>query len=95
MRFPPRNVQYLVMDRRVVGHLAQFASEKAQRSSVVLEVKCKPMSIMPLTYLKILQTIFKCMTVGACMNCDAKFTLYERSGLVRVRYYKAPTNPLK
>ena len=83
------------MDRRVVGHLAQFASEKAQRSSVVLEVKCKPMSIMPLTYLKILRTIFKCTTVGAFMNCDAKFTLYERSGLVRVMYYKAPTSPLK
>ena len=95
MRFPPRNVQYLVMDRRVVGHLAQFASEKAQRSSVVLEVKCKLMSIMPLTYLKILQTIFKCMTVGACMNCDAEFTLYERSSLVRVRYSKAPTSLLK
>nr|CAN61060.1 hypothetical protein VITISV_018741 [Vitis vinifera] len=71
MRFPPRNVQYPVMDHRVVGDPAQYASDKAQRSSVVLEVKCKSMSIVPLTYLKILRTIFKCTTMGACMNCDA------------------------
>lgn len=53
MRFPLRNVQYPVVERLVVGQLVQSISEKAYRSSVVLEVRCKPMSIMPLMYLKI------------------------------------------
>jgi predicted NAD-dependent protein-ADP-ribosyltransferase YbiA (DUF1768 family) len=54
MRFPSRNVQYPVVEHLVVGHPAQSVSEKAQRSSVVLAVKYKPMLSVPLTYLKIL-----------------------------------------
>jgi hypothetical protein len=71
MRFPPRNVQYPVVEHLVVGHPAQSVSEKAQRLSVVLIVKYKLKSIVPLIYLKILWTNFRCIVVGACINCEA------------------------
>lgn len=71
----------MVVECLVVEHPAQSAPEKTQRSSIVLEVNYKTMSVVPLAYLKIRQTIFKYTTVGV--------------GLKRVGYYKAPTNPLK
>jgi hypothetical protein len=52
MRLLPRNVQYPIVERLVVEQPAQSASEKAQRSSVEWEVKFKPVSIVPLIYLK-------------------------------------------
>lgn len=48
MRFPPRNVQYPVVERLVVGHLTQSALERAQGSFLYWPVvKCKPMFIVP------------------------------------------------
>jgi hypothetical protein len=52
MRLLPRNVQYPVVEHLVVEKPPQSASEKAQRSSVEWEVKFNPVSIVPLTYLK-------------------------------------------
>lgn len=60
-----------MVDFLVVGYPAQSTFEKVQRSSIVLEVKCKPVLNVPLTYLKIRLTIIKCTVVRACMNCDA------------------------
>ena len=56
--FCPKNVQKPVVDHLVVGQPAQFALEKAKRSSVVSSIICKPKVIDPLTYLKMRQTIF-------------------------------------
>jgi hypothetical protein len=43
-------MQYPVADRRVVEHPAQSTSEKAHKFKVVLEVKYRPISMVPLTY---------------------------------------------
>jgi hypothetical protein len=56
------------------------------------EVKYRPMSMVPGTYLKMQWTIFKCIIVRACMNWEKKFTLYEISLCVSVRYCKSPTS---
>ena len=42
MRLLPKNMQY-----PVVGKPAQFVYEKAQRSSVLCEVKYRPMLMVP------------------------------------------------
>jgi hypothetical protein len=52
MRLLLRNVQYPVVERLVIEQPPQSASKKAQRSSVEWEVKFNPVSIVPLTYLK-------------------------------------------
>jgi len=68
MKFLP--IKYPMVERLVVRHPAQSASEKAERSSEVLAEKYRPILSVPFTYRRIRLTICRCVVVGACMNCD-------------------------
>ena len=50
--------------------------------------------MVPCTYRRIRFTALQCIVVGACRNWHTLFTAKEMSGLVSVRYYKAPTKLL-
>ena len=82
------------VDRRSSTHPAQSASVNALTSIELDRLNLNPVLIVPLTKRKILFTALKWTVVGECKYWHTLLTEKAMSGLVSVRYCRAPTRLL-
>jgi hypothetical protein len=78
------------VEHRSSKHPAQFASEKALMSKEEDLLIWSQALVMYFIYLIILLIAAQCVVVGVCKYWQTLLTEKEISGLVRVKYYKAP-----